>query len=73
MDTSQDLDLLISKYSENLMQMKEKWSKWGIVTEEKTTDSEPAVNAVALTDAEDPAPEPQAPARETSTFQDLQA
>lgn len=66
MDTSQDLDLLISKYSENLMQMKEKWSKWGIVTEEKTTDSEPAVSAVALTDAEDPAPEPQAPARESA-------
>ncbi|MBQ7295314.1 MAG: hypothetical protein IJW86_03885 [Clostridia bacterium] len=64
MDTSQDFDFLISKYSEDLMHMKKKWSEWGIVTEEKMKqneeeplDSEPSAEAVALTDGEDPTPE----------------
>lgn len=51
MDT-QDFDFLISKYSDDLMQMKEKWSKWGIVTEEKKADfqaSEEVIPTVALT------------------------
>ena len=39
MDTSQDFDLLISKYSDDLIRMKEKWSKWGIVTQEEKTYS----------------------------------
>lgn len=34
MDISQNLDSLISKYCSDLMEMKEKWSKWGIETEE---------------------------------------
>ena len=38
MDT-QDFDLLISKYSDDLMQLKEKWSECGIVTEEKKEDT----------------------------------
>lgn len=33
MDTSQNLDSLITKYCDDLMQMKEKWSKWGIETQ----------------------------------------
>ncbi len=68
MDTSQDFDFLISKYSEDLMQMKEKWSKWGIVTEEnkkepeeEEADSEPSVSAVALTGGEDPTPTEETP------------
>ena len=49
MDT-QDFDFLISKYSDDLMQMKEKWSKWGIVTEEKkeAPPTQQAVPAVAM-------------------------
>ncbi len=77
MDTSQDFDFLISKYSEDLMQMKEKWSKWGIVTEEKKktpeeeeTDSEPSVSTVALTDGEDPAPTEEAPAEADAPEED---
>lgn len=33
-----DLDLLISKYSKDLMEMKSKWSQWGIEVEEKVED-----------------------------------
>lgn len=33
-----DLDLLISKYSKDLMEMKSKWSQWGIEVEEKLED-----------------------------------
>ncbi len=52
MEISQDFDFLISKYSEDLMEMKEKWSKWGIVTEEKKEEekAEEAVPVVALTE-----------------------
>ena len=39
-----DFDFLITKYSDDLMHMKEKWSKWGIVTEEKK--EEPTREAV---------------------------
>ena len=51
MDT-QDFDFLISKYSDDLMQMKEKWSKWGFVTEEKKMEApiEEAIPAVAMTE-----------------------
>lgn len=33
-----DLDSLISKYSKDLMEMKNKWAKWGIETQEQPTD-----------------------------------
>lgn len=33
MDKERDLDELISKYTSDLVKLKEKWSKWGIVTE----------------------------------------
>ncbi len=33
-----DLDSLISKYSKDLMEMKSKWAKWGIETQEQPTD-----------------------------------
>lgn len=32
-----DLDSLISKYSKDLMEMKNKWAKWGIETQEQPT------------------------------------
>ena len=33
-----DFDELISKYTDDLLKLKEKWSQWGIVTEEPQTD-----------------------------------
>ncbi len=57
MEISQDFDFLISKYSDDLMRMKEKWSKWGIVTEEKKEEAkneeapeEAAISVAALTE-----------------------
>ncbi len=38
-----DFDFLISKYSDDLIKMKEKWSSWGIVTEEKKKTADPLV------------------------------
>lgn len=35
-----DLDSLISKYSKDLMEMKNKWAKWGIETQEQPTEIE---------------------------------
>ena len=34
-----DLDELISKYTDDLLKLKEKWSQWGIVTEEPQEES----------------------------------
>ena len=51
MDT-QDFDLLISKYSDDLMQLKEKWSERGIVTEEKKEDTRTKEEASAKAEEE---------------------
>lgn len=55
MDISQNLDSLISKYCSDLMEMKEKWSKWGIETENPTEtpkeQEEKATDELNLEDA----------------------
>ncbi len=56
MEFFEDFDSLVSKYSNDLMEMKEKWSKWGIETEEKKQEEkaeEEAVPVVALTQVPD--------------------
>ncbi len=80
-----DFDFLISKYSDDLMQMKDKWSKWGIVTEEKKeeTTSAEAIPAVAMTEEtpveeaptpeEEPAEEAEPQAEEFSTPEEAPA
>lgn len=66
-----DFDFLISKYSDDLMQMKEKWSKWGIVTEEKKAVPEmypaeetPEESAKALEEESSEAPSEDIPEEE---------
>ena len=50
MDKERDLDELISKYTSDLVKLKEKWSKWGIVTE----NAPPAEKTEANTNEESP-------------------
>ena len=42
---NQDFNFLISKYSNDLMELKEKWSKWGVVTEEKNEKEDDSESA----------------------------
>lgn len=42
MDKERDLDELISKYTSDLVKLKEKWSKWGIVTEKPVPEEDTA-------------------------------
>ena len=44
---NQDFNFLISKYSNDLMELKEKWSKWGVVTEEKNEKEEDSESPVS--------------------------
>lgn len=45
MDKERDLDELISKYTSDLVKLKEKWSKWGIVTENAPPAEKTEANA----------------------------
>lgn len=42
MDKERELDELISKYTADLVSLKEKWAKWGITTENQTIEKDTA-------------------------------
>lgn len=56
-----DLDELINKYTDDLIKLKEKWSQWGIVTEEKpnSVTALPTENEMAEIPAEATADSPE--------------
>ncbi len=43
MEKEKELDELISKYTDDLVKLKEKWAKWGIVTENQAPEESPVV------------------------------
>ena len=47
-----DLDELISKYTDDLMKLKEKWTQWGIETQSASPESNETANDASVSDQE---------------------